>query len=90
MELAATIDYGGIARAVWATVKPERRDFGAVVTELNSARLVGEGGIFERGPHVLVTHMGYVKPPLDAPFMELCSKDRRSAKEWEYLNAIGM
>lgn len=37
-----------------------------------------------------VTHMGYFKPPPDAFLMELRSKDRRSAKEWEYLNAIGV
>ena len=90
MVPAPTIDYGGMARAVWATAKPERRNLGAVVTELSSARLVGEGGIFEPGPHVPVTHLGYFKPPPDALLMELRSKERRSAREWEYLNAIGV
>lgn len=79
-----------LLRAAWATLKPSRRDFGAVVTELNASRLVGEGGIFERGPHVPVTHMGYFKPPTDAFFTELRAKDRRSAKEWEYINAAGV
>lgn len=36
------------------------------------------------------THIGYYKPPLDAFVVELSSKDRRSGKELEYLNAIGV
>jgi len=54
-------------RAAWAIAKPERRNYGTVVTELNSSRLVGEGSVLERGPHVPVTHMGYFKPPICFP-----------------------
>ena len=81
---------GAALRIAWATLKPERRDYGEVVTGLNSLKLVGEGSVFERGPHVPVTHLGYFKPPADAFLADLRSKDRRSAKEWEYLNAIGV
>lgn len=77
-------------RTAWLTGKPVRRDFGAVITELNSAKLVGEGSVFERGPHVPVTHLNYFKPPDDAFLSELKLKDRRSAKEWEYVNAAGV
>ena len=69
---------------------PSRRDYGDVVAELSSLKLVGEGSIFERGPHVPVTHMGYFKPPADAFVSELRSRDRRSAREWEYVNACGV
>ena len=34
--------------------------------------------------------MGFFKPPSDAFLIELRSKDRWSAKEWEYLNPIGV
>lgn len=84
---------GGAAREVrtaWAVGKPGRHDFAAVVTELNASKLVGEGSVFERGAHVPVTHMGYFKAPTDAFLTELRSKDRRSAKEWEYVNAAGV
>lgn len=80
----------GKLRTAWATLRPSKRDFGAVVAELNASRLVGEGGVFERGAHVPVTHMGYFKPPVDAFLSELRSRDRRSAKEWEYVNAAGV
>ena len=49
--------------------------------------MLGEGSAFERAPHVPVTHMGYFKPDADAFISELRSRDRRSAKEWEYVNA---
>ena len=55
-------DSGADTRAAWAIAKPERRDYAIVVTELNCARLVSEGGIFDLGPHVPMTHMGYFKP----------------------------
>lgn len=50
-------------RAAWATAKPKRRDYGTVVAELNSLKLVGEGSVFKRDPHAPVTHMGYFKLP---------------------------
>ena len=77
-------------RAAWESAVPSRRDYGDVVAELSSLKLVGEGSVFERGPHVPVTHMGYFKPPADAFVSELKSKDRRSAKEWEYVNACSV
>lgn len=49
-----------------------------------------EWSVFERGRHVPVTHMGYFKPAATAFLSELRSQDRRSAKEWEYLNVIGV
>ena len=77
-------------RAGWESAVPARRDYGHVVAELSSLKLVGEGSVFERGPHAPVTHMGYFKPAADAFVSELRSRDRRSAKEWEYINAAGV
>lgn len=76
-------------RAAWERLAPTRKDYGKVVTELNALKLVGEGSVFERGSHVPITHMGYFKPPADAFLADLRLKDRRSAKEWEYVNAAG-
>lgn len=73
-------------RASWSTLKSGRRIFGKVVTELNDSKLVGEGSVSNRGPHVQVTDMKYFNPPADAFLMNLRVKDRRSAKEWEYVN----
>jgi hypothetical protein len=53
-------------------------------------QMVGEGSIFERGAYVPVTHLAFFKPPATAFLSELKSKDRRSAKEWEYVNAAGV
>lgn len=77
-------------RAAWESASPSRRDYGDVVAELSSLKLVGEGSVFERGPHVPVTHMGFFKPPADAFISDLRSRDRRSAKEWEYINSAGV
>lgn len=77
-------------RSAWATGTPRRSDYGDVVSELNTLKLVGEGSVFERGPHVPVTHLGYFKPPTDAFLSDLKAKDRRSAKEWEYINSAGV
>jgi hypothetical protein len=77
-------------KAAWKTAAPTRRDFGVVVSELQSMQMVGEGSIFELGVHVPVTHMAFFKPPATAFLSELKAKDRRSAKEWEYVNATGV
>jgi uncharacterized membrane protein YgcG len=77
-------------RSAWKAATPTRQDFGAVVSELQSMQMVGEGSIFERGAHVPVTHMAFFKPPATAFLSELKAKDRRSAKEWEYINAAGV
>jgi hypothetical protein len=53
-------------------------------------QMVGEGSIFERGAHVPVTQMAFFKPPATAFLSEQKSKGRRSAKEWEYVNAVGV
>lgn len=65
-------------------------DYAEVVEELNVAKLVGEIDVFEHGPHVPVTHMACFKPITDGFLVELKSKGRRSAKEWEYLNGAGV
>lgn len=80
----------GAVRAAWAASKPNRHNYAAVVSELNASKLVGEGRVFERGAHVPVTQMGYFKPPGDAFLTEMRSKDRRSAKECEYVNGVGV
>lgn len=90
VSTAPPADYAETVRAAWAVAKPQRRDYGAIVTELNSALMVGEGEIYERGPYVPITHMGFFKPPADAFLSEPRSRDPRSAKEWEYLNAVGV
>ena len=79
-----------ILRAAWAAAAHTKKDYGLVVSELNSSKLVGEGSVFERGAHVPVTHMGYFKPPKDAFLADLKSTDRRSAQEREYINAAGV
>ena len=66
----------------WRTTEPKREEFGKFVTEQNAMRSVGQGGVFERGAHVPVSHFGYFRPPLDAFLTKLESRDRRSAKEW--------
>ena len=77
-------------RATWATATPARAQVAEVVQELSTLALVGEGSVFERGAHVPATHMGFFKPPADAFLNQLRQKDRRSAKEWEYVNAAGI
>lgn len=37
-----------------------------------------------------LTHRKFFKPPPDAFLTDLRSKDRRSAREWEYVNAAGV
>ena len=85
----STADKGKDIRALWASAKPTRHDFAAVVNELNSIKLVGEGSVFERGNYVPITHMDFFKAALDAFATDLKSKDRRSAKEWDYVNGAG-
>jgi hypothetical protein len=48
---------------------PTSQDFGAVVSELQSMQMVGEGSIFERRAHVPGTHVAFFKPPATA-FLE--------------------
>lgn len=62
--------------------------YSQVVEALNANKLFREVSIFERGPHVPVTHMAYLKPLMDAFLVELKSKDRRSAKKWEYTKGV--
>lgn len=77
-------------RAMWSSAKPTRHDFAAVVNELNSLKLCGKASVFERGAHVPITHMAFFKAPIDAFSTDLKSKDRRSAKEWDYINGAGV
>lgn len=75
-----------LLRTSWASLKPDSREFGQVIAASNSSKMVGEGSLFEQWAHVPVTHVGHFKPPPDALLSELRSKDRRSAKEWDYVN----
>jgi hypothetical protein len=50
-------------RSAWKAATPTRQDFGAVVSELQSIQMFGEGSIFERGAYVPVIHMAFFKPP---------------------------
>lgn len=52
---------------------------------MNAAKIVGEASVFERGPHVPITHMGYFKPNLDAFAVQIRQRteDRtRSGSMW--------
>jgi hypothetical protein len=80
----------GRVRTAWKRAEPNHGDDGLAVAELNSSQMVGSGSVFERGNHVPVTHLAYFKSPASAFFRELRAKDRRSAKEWEYVNAAGV
>lgn len=73
-------------RTRWSVAKPTRDNYANVVSDINATKLVGEASIFERGTHVTITHMGYFKHSTDAFLVELRLKDRRTAKEWEYIN----
>jgi hypothetical protein len=77
-------------KSAWKSAQPSRKDFGAVVAELQSSLMVGEGNVFGRGNHVPVTHLAFFKPPATAFLSELKARDRRSAKEWEYVNCAGV
>lgn len=77
-------------RERWALAKSTRNDFVLVGSDINAAKLVCEASIFERGSHVPITHSGYIKPRTDAFLVELLSKDRRSAKERDYVNGAGV
>ena len=61
-----------------------------MVNELNTLAMVGEGSIFIREPHVPVTHPAFSKPPVDAFVTILKTKDRRSVREWDYVNSAGV
>jgi hypothetical protein len=77
-------------KTAWKGATPENGDYGEAVAELNSSQMVGEGSVFERGSHVPITHLAFFKPPATSFLSELRNKDRRSAKEWEYVNAAGV
>lgn len=65
----------------WDTAKLTHLYFGTVINELNSARIVGEESIFERGTNVPVTHLNFVKPPADDFSLNLKKMKLRSEKE---------
>lgn len=72
-------------------MKPECAIYAEVVQENNTVAMVGEGNIFDRGPDVLITHLVYLKPLIDASVLtKVKTKDRRSVMEWEYVNAAGV
>lgn len=68
-------------RLSWATGASTRHDYGEVFSDLNALTLVGEAALFERWPHVPVTHMGYFNPPADAFLSGPKAKDRRFSRE---------
>lgn len=80
---------GAAFRALWAVSKPTRHDFNTVVAELNS-QVSRRGKCLREGAHAPVTHSGFFKLPSDVFLSELRSKDRRSAKAWEYVNTAGV
>ena len=90
-KAASSVDAAAIAsvRAAWAVAKPDRPQFSEVVQLLATLREEGNGSVFRRGPHVQASHFGFFKPEVDAFYQTLQRKDRRSAKEWEYINAAG-
>jgi hypothetical protein len=71
--------------AVWKAATPTRQGFAAVVSEVQSMQMVGEGSLFESGAHVPVTHMAFFKAPAMAFLSELKAKVRRSAKSGNML-----
>lgn len=46
--------------------------------------------MFERGTHVSVTLMEFFKPVMEDFFTEIRQNDRRTAKEWDYINYKGL
>lgn len=56
---------------VWVAAQPTPHYFAAVANELNATKLDGEANLFERGPHVSITHFAYFKPPMNAFLVEL-------------------
>lgn len=74
----------------WPKLKPGRRDFWRVVTELSASKFVGEGGVFGQGPHVSVTYMGCLRPPVRTFLSYIRPKDCRSAKKRECVNGAGV
>lgn len=46
--------------------------------------------MFARGERVPISHFGYFKPPATAFAAELRKRNKRYAKEWEYINAAGV
>lgn len=54
---------------------------------MNSSNLVGDGIVFDRGPHVPVTHVSYFKAPMGELLDGIKSNYRRSSKELEYVNS---
>jgi hypothetical protein len=77
-------------KVAWKGGAPETSDYGEAVAELNSSQMVGAASVFERVSHVPVTHLEFFKPPATSFLSELRNKDRRSAKEREYINAAGV
>lgn len=61
-------------------LNPIRRYYGMIVTLINASKLVFEGEIFGRVPHVPVTHIGYFNPPVDSLLTHLTVNDLRSVK----------
>jgi hypothetical protein len=50
----------------------------------------GRGKHIRARGHILVTYVAFFKPPATVFLSELDAKDRRSANEWEYIDAVGV
>lgn len=53
------VDRTASLQAAWDTLKPGRKDFSQVVSELDASKLVGEeGSDLEGGSYATITHLG--------------------------------
>lgn len=60
-----------LLRVEFATGKPMIREYGELVTKLNSFKLIGKGSVFKQGPRVPVTKKRYFKTHMDASLTDL-------------------
>lgn len=60
-----------------------------LVEDVREADLEAGGAVFHREAP-LIDHFSYFKPKSASMYIQLSGKDRRSAKEYEYVNAAGV
>lgn len=63
--------------AAWLSIALESKDYAAVLSEIQTASLMGDARFFSRGPHLPITNMGYFKPPNDELVTETLCKGPR-------------
>ena len=81
--------WGAFTKRV-AAVECSEHEYKLVASALADAKNLGQSTLFDRCPHVPTNHLPYFKPEPNAFLIELKNKDRRSHKEWEYLNTAGV